>query len=296
MADPSGTALPDQPRRAVLLVVAAMACFSMMDGVSKHLTETLSSFEIIWIRYLTFTVLVGPLAVRVGSRTLVGPGTGVLAARGLCMFASGVFFVSALAYLPIAEATVIGFVSPFLVTILSILVLAERVGWRRWAALAVGFGGVIWIIQPGTASFTPATLLPLASASFWAAGLVLTRKQRIGPSTGATLVWTGLMGTAVGVVPAVHAWTAPTTGEWIWAAVGGGLLLLGQTLLIMGYRSGRATLLAPFSYTQILWASAIGLLAFGSTPPSTIWLGGALVVASGLYSLRADGGRKGGSA
>lgn len=265
-----------------------MVCFSLMDGVSKHLTETLPSVEIIWIRYLVLTALVTPLALRAG-RSLIGPGTGVLAVRGLCMLGSGALFVSALSALPIAEATVIGFVSPFLVTILSILMLGEPVSWRRWAALAAGFGGVLVIIRPGTASFTPATLLPLGSATFWAIALVLTRKQRIGPSTTATLVWTALMGVIPGLLPALPVWQAPTTGEWAWGAVGGGLLLLGQYLLILGYRSGRATLLAPFAYSQILWATAIGLLAFGSAPEPTIWAGGALVVASGLYSLRADG-------
>lgn len=288
-ADPSGAvaAVQDRPGRAVLLVVAAMICFSVMDGVSKHLTETLPAFEIIWIRYAALTVLVVPLVLRAGGRDLAGPGTGILALRGLCMLASGALFVAALSELPIAEATVIGFVSPFLVTVLSMAMLGEPVGWRRWAALATGFAGVLVIIRPGTAEFTPAALLPLASAAFWAVGLVLTRKLRIGPSDLTVLFWTA-MGVVPGLLPALPVWRDPTLAEWAWGVVGGGLLLLGQALLIRGYRSGRATLLAPFSYTQILWASAIGLFAFGSAPEPSIWAGAALVVASGLYSLRAD--------
>ncbi len=160
----------------IAMVLAAMVLFSAMDGISKYLAVDYHPIEIAALRQL-FTVLAllpfivrSPLALRT-ARPLLQIG------RGLCMFCSSILFIVGLSHLPIADASAIGFVSPLLVTALSIPFLGEKVGIRRWTAVIVGFGGVMIVVRPGTGAFDPAALFPLGSAAAWALGLILTRRS-----------------------------------------------------------------------------------------------------------------------
>ncbi|QCG91607.1 DMT family transporter [Azospirillum sp. TSH100] len=274
-----------EPMRAILLVVLAVACLSCSDATAKYLGRTLPPAEIAWMRYVVFTALVMPLALRGGSLSVLKttrPGLQVV--RGLGMLGSALFFIMAMQHLPLAEAAAISFVSPVFVTVLSILLLAEKVGIRRWAALLVGLAGVLIVIRPGEDGFQPASLLPILTAFSWALGLVVTRRMTVQENPLTTMVWSALTGLIVltALLPLHAAW--PTPWEMLLGAFIGLVYTASQWLLILAYRQGEASVLAPFTYVQLIWSTALGYLVFGAVPDQWTFVGTGVIIASGLYT------------
>lgn len=274
-----------EPMRAILLVVLGVACLSCSDATAKYLGRTLPPAEIAWMRYVVFTALVMPLALRGGSLSVLKttrPGLQVV--RGLGMLGSALFFIMAMQHLPLAEAAAISFVSPVFVTVLSILLLAEKVGIRRWAALLVGLAGVVIVIRPGAEGFQPASLLPILTAFSWALGLVATRKMTVQENPLTTMVWSALTGliALTALLPLHAAW--PTPWEMLLGAFIGLVYTAAQWLLILAYRQGEASVLAPFTYVQLIWSTALGFLVFGAVPDHWTFVGTGVIIASGLYT------------
>ncbi|CAO3361020.1 DMT family transporter [Azospirillum melinis] len=274
-----------EPMRAILLVVLGVACLSCSDATAKYLGRTLPPAEIAWMRYVVFTALVMPLALRGGSLSVLKttrPGLQVV--RGLGMLGSALFFIMAMQHLPLAEAAAISFVSPVFVTVLSILLLAEKVGVRRWAALLVGLAGVVIVIRPGAEGFQPASLLPILTAFSWALGLVATRKMTVQENPLTTMVWSALTGliALTALLPLHAAW--PTPWEMLLGAFIGLVYTAAQWLLILAYRQGEASVLAPFTYVQLIWSTALGFLVFGAVPDHWTFVGTGVIIASGLYT------------
>ncbi|CAO3362055.1 DMT family transporter [Azospirillum palustre] len=280
-----------EPMRAILLVVLGVACLSCSDATAKYLGRTLPPAEIAWMRYVVFTALVMPLALRGGSprhkdrlSVLKTTRPGLQVVRGLGMLGSALFFIMAMQHLPLAEAAAISFVSPVFVTVLSILLLAEKVGVRRWAALLVGLAGVIIVIRPGADGFQPASLLPILTAFSWALGLVATRKMTVQENPLTTMVWSALTGliALTALLPLHAAW--PTPWEMLLGAFIGLVYTAAQWLLILAYRQGEASVLAPFTYVQLIWSTALGFLVFGAVPDQWTFVGTGVIIASGLYT------------
>ena len=273
-----------EPVRAAMLVSSAMLLFGIMDATSKFLTGTLEPVQIVWGRYLFFLLFLAPFALWAGGlrglRT-VNPRLQVI--RGALMLCSALAFVWSLSALPLALATAISFASPFFTTGLSAIFLGETVRARRWAATAVGFAGVVIILRPGGAAFEIAMLLPILSAFCWACGLVITRKMGRDEQPMTTLLYTALVGFA-GVsilLPAV--WAPPELTDWMLMAALGALNAGGQFVLIAGFQRAPASMLAPFSYSTMIWAVVLGLAIFGTFPDMATWIGTAVIVVSGLY-------------
>jgi drug/metabolite transporter (DMT)-like permease len=183
-----------------------------------------------------------------------------------------------------AEAAAVSFASPILITVLSVPVLAEVVGLRRWMAVAAGLLGVLVVVRPGTAAFQPAALFALASSVCWSTASVLTRKMAAGERATTTLLWSAVSGFVVlsAMLPGQAIWPAPA--HLALAVVLGVVASSGQYLLVLAYRYAAASLLAPFSYLQLIWATVLGWLVFGALPDGMTLLGAAIIVASGLYT------------
>ncbi len=285
--------VPDQPLpgqaqspvKGILLLVASTVFFSLCDVITKHLAATLPAVEIAWIRYFIFTCIVVPVVVLMGGRRLFcakRPGLQVL--RSFGMIGSTLFFTQGLRYLPVAESTAIYFISPILIMALSIVFLGETVGWRRWIAAFVGLFGVLVVIRPGTDAFQPTALLPLLGATSWAAGAVVTRKMSGSDHPLTTLVYSAVMGCLVLSVLLPFNWVTPIGSEIGFAVLMGLFFAMGQWLVVLAYRHGNASVIAPFSYVQLLWAGSLGYLVFGALPDGWTVVGAGIIAASGLYT------------
>jgi drug/metabolite transporter (DMT)-like permease len=266
------------------LIVASTVFFSVGDIAAKELTETLPPLQVAWLRYLVFLALVVPaLFAARGRQAMATARPGLQVLRALAVVVSSVFFMFGLGHLQVAEATAINFMSPIFITALSIPLLGETVGVRRWSAAAVGFAGVMLIVQPGTQAFQLAALYPLAAALVWAGAAIATRFMSTErPQT--TLAWSALIGFLVLSTLVPFDWHAVT-----WRSLGIGVLTgiastIGHWLVIRGYRLASASVLAPYSYVQLAFASLFGFVAFGSAPGTWTLVGGGVIALSGLYT------------
>ena len=275
----------DQPLKAIFLMLTAIMLFTMVDGLSKYLTADYAPIQVVWVRYLAMLIVLAPLATRRrADRPWRTRRLRFQAARGACVALSALLFVSGLAHLPLAQATATGYVTPLFVTALSIVLLGEQVGVRRWSAVIVGFAGVLVIVRPGTAHFEIAALYPIASSLAWALNMILTRKMGFADPALTTLVYTALFGAALTGGPALASWHPVSPLGWALLFVGGALNLLGQYFSVRAFMHGQVSMLAPFSYSSIVGATAIGVVVFGNFPDLWTWVGAAVVISSGIYT------------
>jgi drug/metabolite transporter (DMT)-like permease len=279
------SARADRPLRGIALTLISTLFLGTSDVTAKYLSATLPSVEIAWIRFLVFAVIMLPAMLPFSP--LYAMRTERLRfqlMRGAALLASSLIFITALRFLPVAEASATGFVAPLLVTALSIVFLNETVGVRRWIATAVGLAGVLIILRPGSSAFHPVALLPVVSALAWAATLVMTRLASGREAAITTMTYSSLVGVAVlsALVPLV--WVTPTWHDILFGLLVGLASTMGQWIVVLAFRYAGASVLAPFSYVQLVWASLLGFLVFGEVPDAWTVTGAIVIVASGLYT------------
>ena len=274
----------DQPLVAIGLFSLAMMIFSATDGAAKYLSADIAPQQIIFLRYVVVSVLILLFCICRGQRNLLKtaqPKLQIL--RGLCLAVCSLIFVFALKHLPLELCAAISFVSPLFVTALSIPFLGERVGLRRWIAVVIGLLSVLMILRPGGVTFQMAMLLPLGSSLCWAMALILTRLMRDSEQALTVLAWSSLVG-VVAVSPLVWpVWQMPNSSQWMILILLGVFNGLGQYLVIRAFMRASASLLAPFSYSIIIWSMLIGLIVFNSFPDGITLIGTAILIAAGLY-------------
>ena len=275
----------DRPFRGIALILASTVFLGTSDATSKYLSGTLPSIEIAWIRFLVFLLIMVP-AMLPGSPlfALRTSRPGLQVVRGAALLGSSLLFISGLRFLPIAEASATSFIAPLFVTALSIFFLGERVGVRRWVATAVGLLGVLIILRPGTSAFHLAAFFPVVSALAWACTLVMTRMLSGKESVLTTMTYSSITGFAIlsAMVPLV--WVTPSWHDILFGILIGVSSTAGQWIVVLAFRYADASVLAPFSYTQLLWVSFLGFLVFGEVPDVWTVTGAACIVASGLYT------------
>jgi drug/metabolite transporter (DMT)-like permease len=200
---------------------------------------------------------------------------------GLWLCAASLFFTG-LSQLGLAEATALIFAAPVFMTALSALVLKEQVGWRRWSAVLLGFVGVLVVVRPGSATFQPASLYPIATALLYAALMLSARWIDRGESVWTMMLYLVGAGALLSGLTASVVWV-PLQREHLWLFVGIAIFgTCGMTLMTQAFRVAEATLVAPFDYTALLWASLLGWTLWGETPDVYTWIGAAIIIASGM--------------
>ncbi len=274
----------DLPLRGIGLIIAASICLGWSDALGKYLSPTLPSVEIAWIRFLVFFIILIPVVVRTRPNVFRSTRPGLQVWRGLGLVSSSLFFISGLGRLPIAEASATSFVAPLFVTALSILFLGESVGIRRWAATVAGLIGVIIVVRPGSSAFDPAVIFPIASALGWASTLVMTRMISGKDRVTTTMVISAVTGLAVLTLLVPFVWVAPS-GRAIFLAICIGFAsTAGQWIVVLAFRYADASALAPFSYSQLVWVTVLGVFVFGEVPDLWTIVGAAVIIGSGLYT------------
>ncbi|GGZ64480.1 membrane protein [Lysobacter xinjiangensis] len=277
-------------RRAVAMMLLAVATFSLMDAGLKQLSTHYPAFQVAALRgaaSLPF-VLVWALSTG-GVRPLLRvrwPLHLLRGAMGVAMMAS---FVYALRTLPLSTAYSIFFVAPLLVTALSVPILGERVGPRRWTAIAIGLIGTLVLLRPtGEGLVSIASLAVLLAAVMYAVSAISVRVLARTDSTQSMMVWLmALMAIGAGLL-AWPGWT-PVAGADLWLILGIGVAGgIGQYAVTEAFRVGEASLIAPLEYTALVWGVLLDLTLWGVLPDGVTWVGAAIIVASGLYLLRRE--------
>lgn len=275
-------------RLGIWLMVATTFLFALQDGVSRHLAGQYNVFMVVMIRYWFFALFVMALAARKpgGIRAAVHTRHPALqVTRGLLLACEVCVMVLAFVVLGLVASHAVFTCYPLLVAALSGPVLGEKVGWRRWTAIGIGFAGVLIILQPGVAVFSPAALIPLLSAFLFALYGLLTRYVSRRDTASVSFFWTGTVG-AVAMTPVgLWHWQAMTLPDWGWMATLCCLACVAHWLLIRSYEVAEASAVQPFAYLQLVFAAAIGRFVFGETLRANVMIGAAVVVCAGLFTL-----------
>jgi drug/metabolite transporter (DMT)-like permease len=280
----------------IALMCGAVGCFAFLDATAKYLGRHVDVLEVVWARYtfgfllalLWFNPINQPGILRT-TRPLLQVG------RSALLLGSTVLNFFAIKWLQLDQALTITFATPFLVAALSGPVLGEWVGPRRWAAIAVGFLGVLVVTRPGFNAIHPAALLSAGGAVCYAAYALATRVLARTDASQTTLFYSNLVGAVVMVPVILAVWTEPDSllvGLLMLAT--GALASLGHYLLIVAHRLAPASVLSPFIYSQLAWTTALGYVIFADVPNHWTVAGASIVIASGLYLLHRERVRRGG--
>ena len=269
--------------KGICLILVTLALFTSMDSVAKHLVQNYPPIQVIWARYLSQTVVSFILLSPVLYRILRTKNFKLQILRSALLFTATVCFFTSLKTLKLADVNAIFQVSPIFVTILSVLVLKETVGHRRWLGVAFGLIGALLIIGPGTGVFSYAVILPIISALSYAAYVISTRYLSEDESPLTSFVYTALLGSIAASVLVVPSWTPIESSDLFVFSVFGLLGATGHFLLIHAYRISEASFLAPFNYIGILYGSLWGFYFFNEVPSLITILGGLIIVSSGIY-------------
>ena len=272
-------------------MLAAQLLFVGGTATAKHLAETYPVPLVVWARLAFQALLLVPLLPRLRP-LLVTRRPGMQIVRAALLVISAVLFIVAIHILPLADASAILYLAPILITVLSVPLLGERVGVRRWAAVAIGFAGALIVIRPGTDVLQPAVVVPLGAALSFA--LIQISSRSLGRTDPAmtTFVYTSLVAAVVASSAVPFFWVAPTVGGWLKMAALGLLAGGGQFAMIKAFAAAPAAVVAPFNYTGLVWAAVLGFAVFGDVPDAWTVVGAGLIIAGGLYIFHREHARQ----
>jgi drug/metabolite transporter (DMT)-like permease len=283
--------LRENPLGGIAIMCFAVICFTFIDTVGKYLGQFIPVTEVVWGRFvfafMAVCLLPIPGVSRLPPRDIVTSNRLWLQiVRGFLLLGSTVTNLLALRYLQLDQAMAIMFSGPFMVAALSIPLLGERVGPRRWAAIAIGFLGVLVVVRPGFGGIHPAAILSLLCALCYAFYSIVTRMLARHDSSETTFFYSNLPGAVVMTLALPFVWQTPQYNYLYALMVMQGVVgALGHYLMIRAHRIAPASVLSPFMYTQVVWVIIAGFIVFGDLPNVWTLAGSAIVIASGLYLL-----------
>ncbi|MEM6438289.1 MAG: DMT family transporter [Pseudomonadota bacterium] len=265
----------------------SMAGFAANDALMKAIAPEVGFYQTILLRGIGATLVMALLAWRLGALRRLPPRGDWpwLGLRGVAEIGATLCYLTALVNLPLATVSAIAQTMPLMITVAGAVFLAERVGWRRWAAVGVGFGGVLLILRPGGEAFDPAMLWALSGVVCFTVRDLATRRLSGATHSALVTLATAFGVTVMGGVGALaHPWNAVEPIEMAGIAVTVGFILAGYYCGVVAMRSGDVGFVAPFRYSVLIWALLIGYLAFDERPDGPTWIGAGIVVAAGLYT------------
>ncbi|MEO9863788.1 MAG: DMT family transporter [Yoonia sp.] len=275
-------------RLGILYMIATTFVFAVQDGISRHLAGEYNVLMIVMIRYWFFAAFVIAIARRQAGSIKAAAATKQPALqifRGLLLGAEICVMVTGFVLLGLVESHAIFASYPLIVAALSGPILGEAVGWRRWAAIGVGFIGVLIILQPGITVFAPAAIVPLIAALMFALYSLLTRYVARKDTAATSFFWTGTVGAVLLTAIGISSWEPMTTPDWAWMSALCITGALGHFLLIKCYEVAEASAVQPFAYLQLVFASTIGIIVFSEVLELHVAVGAGLVIASGLFTV-----------
>jgi drug/metabolite transporter (DMT)-like permease len=274
--------VPGNARGAAWVALAAMA-FALQGLAIKLLGEDYDPFLLTFLRSITMLAVVAPAVIRVGADAFRTRHIKVHAQRGIASGISLFCLVYAFTHLPLAEATAFTFTKPLFMTVLIALMLPEIVSWQRWAAVAVGFLGVLVMMRPGVGGLDPTVFVALGGAFFFAVVNVLVKKLSATDRPVTILLYAGIFTTLISFPPALFVWEWPDFHGWMLVLLMAVMSASNQYLMIRAWRVADASAVVPFDYTRLIWSGMIGWVIFSELPDIFTLAGAAVIIAAALY-------------
>ena len=276
------------PLKGVLFFITAIFLISVVDTICKVFTKDLHSIQLVWGYFVGINLILSIFFFLKGEKLSKLRATDrlflqILRPAFLVCSISSLFF--GLTYMPIAEATAIGFVAPLFITALSVPLLKEKVDIHRWSAVTVGLVGVIIIVQPGGDFWHFASIMPLLAALFFALFQIMTRLLSATENTYTTLFYTGLGGLGWSSLMLPFVWVIPSQIHILVFFATGVMGALAHLCMISAFDRAEASFLAPYNYTKLLWVAVLGYWVFGDIPSLDMWIGALVIVLAGFYVL-----------
>jgi len=274
--------------QGAVYMMGSMAAFTFNDASVKLLAPEMPLFQIIFLRGVLTTGLIIGLAYAMGLRTLRIPSGDrwLVAGRTLAELGGMVSFLTALLHMPLANISAFLMSLPLAVSLAAAVFLGEPVGWKRLLAILVGMVGVLMIVQPGTAGFNSYSLLVLLAVALFTARDIFTRQLSDAvPSLAVAVITAGSVAIFGGLMMIPQDWAAVSPRGGMLVVLASGFIIVGYLLSIMVMRVGEVSFVAPFRYTMLIWALALGWYLFGDWPDTLTLVGAGVVVATGIFTI-----------
>jgi drug/metabolite transporter (DMT)-like permease len=271
------------PLRGVFFMLVSTILFTGMQVTVRHVSEELHPFEIAFFRNFFGLLVVSPLLFRFGFGALQTPKLKLHALRGALQTAGMMLFFTALTLAPLAQTVSLSFTAPLFTTILAIVILRERAGWRRWAALIAGFVGAWIVIRPGLAVVNTGALLVILSSCVWAGSMIIIKILSRTESSLTITLYMGLFMAPLSLIPALFVWQWPGGQTLMFLVLVGAFGGVGHLALAQAFKESDATAVLPYDFTRLIWASALGFLVFAEVPDLWTWVGGSVIFSSTVY-------------
>jgi len=275
--------------KAITFNLLAWVMLPIMDGFAKYLSTDLPVFQITWARYfftVAFTFPIMFFFYRNQLKWSDKPKLQII--RGLILLIANICFFYSISVISLAKALTLAFVAPLIVTAFSPMFLGEKVGFRRWSAVVIGFIGSLVVIRPGFVEINLASLAALGTGVMYGFYLIITRKLSTSDNPLLTLLLTGVVGAVIISCVMPFVWVNPTLNQWSMMAAIGVFACIGHLFLILSLKYADASKLAPFSYFEIITNIIIGYYFFSDFPDNWTFLGLFIIVLSGIYISRRE--------
>jgi len=273
----------DTQGRAILMMIGAILCFSLMDATVKALAPKVGVIPTLWARYagqmLIVFILIFP-RIKTVTKTAF---PGLQLARSILLMCATGFFFWGISLIALSDAAALMALNPVLITLGAAVFLGEKLGVRRIAGIFAALIGAAIIVQPGSDVFTPAALLPLCAAVTYSGYALLTRRVGNREDPWTSLFYTGLVGTVLLTIAVPFAWQNPDGMALMLMLLAAGFGTLGQLLLIRSLSLGEASMLAPYAYCGLIFAASFGLVFFGEWPDASTLVGALVIALAGIY-------------
>jgi drug/metabolite transporter (DMT)-like permease len=270
--------------KAIFYNLLAWAILPFMDVIAKYLSADMSFLQITWARYFFTVFFALPFMFFFFRKNLTWSTQPKLQTlRGLLLFCANILFFYSISIISMAKALTLAFVAPLITTALSPFLLNEKVGFKRWSAVIVGFLGSLIVIRPGFIDFNLATIAGLGTGFFYGIYLIVTRKLHTADNPLLTLLLTGVVGLILGTFIVPFVWINLSLNQWLLLALMGIFACLGHFFLILSLKYADASKLAPLGYFEIVTNVILGYYFFSDLPDYWSWLGLLIIVVSGIY-------------
>lgn len=270
------------------MMIGACAGFAAMMAIVRHVSWEIPPLEAVFFRNLLGTVLILPLVFYAGWDQLHTGRPAMHLLRAVLGLISMLLLFTALSLLPLADVTALSFTAPLFATIGAALLLREHVGARRWTATLVGFCGALVILRPGMGAFSGASLVALASAVAMAAAQLSVKSLSRTEHPNAIVLIMGLLMTPMSLLPVAFVWTWPSWSTFSWLLLMGLAATIGQVCLVRAMQAADASAVMPFDFSRLIFASALGWLAFDEHPDKWTWIGAAIICVATVYIARRE--------